>query len=342
MATDGTTRPDTLVTGATGFIGGHLTRTLVQRGHRVRVLARAGSDRSAFADLEVAVEEGGLDDTAALERATAGVRHIYHCAGMSADWGPWSQFARTNVDGVVNLVAAAAKAETVERLLHVSTTDVYGYPEELCDETAAVRDVGLPYNRSKINGERALFAEAERARLPWTVVRPATVYGPRDMVFGVEFAQLLQKRKMVLIGGGMRTAGLLYVSNAVDAMITACHSSATVEKVYNLRDPEPTTWREYVDALATGLGLAAPTLSIPVPLAMAAGRVCEFAFTVLRKQSRPLLTRHAVLLLGIDQSYPIDRARRDFGFGSGVSAAEGIARTVEWLQSPDGRRCVGH
>lgn len=342
MPADDTTGADTLVTGATGFIGGHLTRALVRRGHRVRVLARAGSDRSAFADLAVAVEVGGLDDPVALERATAGVRHIYHCAGMSADWGPWRQFERVNVAGVVNLATAAAKAGTVRRLLHVSTTDVYGYPTVPGDESAAVRDVGLPYNRSKLQGERALFTVAAATRLPVTVVRPATVYGPRGKDFAVELARLLRQRQLVHIGGGRKPAGLLYVANAVDAMIAACLSTATVGKVYNLRDPELTTWREYVGALAEGLGLAAPALSVPVPLAMGAARVFEVAHTVLRKQSRPLLTRHVVRLLGTDQSFAIDRARRDLALDGTVPATQGIARTIDWLRSPEGLRSTGN
>lgn len=303
----------------------------------MRVLVRTGSDRSTLTELPVAVEVGGLDSPAVLDRAVAGVSRIYHCAGRSADWGLWRDFAQANVDGTANVVSAAVRAGTVERLLHVSTTDVYGYPVRPCDETTPVRDVGLPYNCSKLRGEQAVAAAADATGLPVTIVRPATIYGPRSKDFAVELARLLQRRQLVYIAGGTRRAGLLYVTNAVDAMIAACHSGATVGRAYNLRDPEPTTWREYIGGLAAGLGLTAPTLSIPVPVALGVARLCEAAHGASRREARPLLTRHAVRLFGTDQFHSVDRARHDFGFTSAVSTEKGVVNTVAWLSSPQGR-----
>ncbi len=104
-----------------------------------------------------------LTDLDALLRATDGVRHVYNCAGKSADWGPWEEFEQANVTGCRNLVDAAHRAYTVERFVHLSTTDVYGYPVRPCDERTEPNDIGLPYNRSKLLGERAVTEAAERA-----------------------------------------------------------------------------------------------------------------------------------------------------------------------------------
>src|SRR5690606_37722943 len=111
--------PDVLVTGAGGFLGRHLVRGLAERGHRVRVLARPGSDRSPFADTADDVVTGSLEDRESLRRAAAGVTHVYNCAGVSADWGPWEEFRRANVDGPRNVVEAAHHAGSVARVLHV-------------------------------------------------------------------------------------------------------------------------------------------------------------------------------------------------------------------------------
>ncbi|MFD3374080.1 aminotransferase class I/II-fold pyridoxal phosphate-dependent enzyme [Streptomyces sp. NPDC058697] len=331
---------DVLVTGASGFIGGHLTRRLAERGHRVRVLVREGSDRSAFEGVDVEVVIGELGDPASLRRATAGVRHVYNCAGMSADWGPWEEFRRINVDGSRNLVEAAHHAGTVERLLHLSTTDVYGYPVAPCDESAEPKDIGLPYNRSKVLGERAVRQAAERTGLPVTVVRPVSVYGPRSKDFVIEIATLLLSRQMVYIRGGAVPAGLIYVGNLVDGMIAACTSDAAVGKAYNMRDPDPTTWREYVEALARGLGVKPPAFSLPTPVARGVAAVSEKLYGALRVKSRPVLTRHAVHLFDRDQSYAIDRARDDFGFKSEVGFETGVELTLAWLDSPEGRKIV--
>ncbi|MEL3946990.1 NAD-dependent epimerase/dehydratase family protein [Streptomyces sp. LNU-CPARS28] len=326
--------------GAGGFIGGHLTRRLAERGHRVRVLVREGSDRSALAGLDVDVAVGDLGDPDSLRRAAAGVRHVYNCTGLSADWGPWADFQRVNVDGSRNLVEAAGHAGTVARFLHVSTTDVYGYPVRPCAEDTPPRDIGLPYNRSKLLGEQAVRESAARAGLPLTVVRPVSVYGPRSKDFVIEIATLLLSRQMVYIRGGDVPAGLLYVTNAADAMIAACASEAAAGRTYNLRDPDRTTWRTYVEALARGLGVKPPSLSLPAPLARGVATVSEGLYGALRIRSRPVLTRHAVHLFDRDQSYAVDRARDELGFKGDVDFEEGVRLTLAWLDSPEGRARV--
>ncbi|MFF7394348.1 NAD-dependent epimerase/dehydratase family protein [Streptomyces scabiei] len=332
--------PDVLVTGASGFLGRHLVRRLAERGHRVRVLARSGSDRSPFAETADDVVTGSLEDAASLRRATAGVTHVYNCAGMSADWGPWEEFRRANVDGPRHLVEAAHHAGTVARVLHVSTTDVYGYPRKPCDESEPPHDIGLPYNRSKILGERAVQETSEATGVPVTIVRPVSVYGPASKDFVIEIAGLLLKNQMIYIRQGEVPAGLLYVDNAVDAMIAAALSQRTVGRAYNLRDPERTTWREFVEALAEGLGTGRPKLSLPTPLATTVAVVSERLYGLLGVTSRPVLTRHAVHLFDRDQSYGIARAQEDFGFKSEVDFAEGMRRTLRWLDSDEGRRHV--
>ncbi|MGH3415029.1 MAG: NAD-dependent epimerase/dehydratase family protein, partial [Actinocrinis sp.] len=304
---------------------------------RVRALVRRRSDQTALAALPVELAVGSLDDPESLRRAAEGVRHVYNCTGKSADWGPWEEFRSVNVDGCVNLVDAAARAGTVERFLHLSTTDVYGYPAVPCDESAQPRDIGLPYNRSKVMGERAVREAAERAGLPLTIVRPVSVYGPRSKDFVIEIANLLLKKQMVYIGGGRVPAGLLYVGNAADAMIAACTSPDTIGRAYNLRDPELTTWREYIEALAGGLGAKPPSVNLPGALATGVATVSEKLYGALRISARPVLTRHAVRLLDRDQSYPIDRAQEDFGLKSEIGFEEGMRLTLGWLDSAEGR-----
>ncbi|MEU1670877.1 NAD-dependent epimerase/dehydratase family protein [Streptomyces roseifaciens] len=333
-------QPDVLVTGASGFIGGHLVRRLAERGHRVRVLVREGSDRSGFAGSEAGAVTGDLNDLASLHRAAAGVRQVYNCAGMSADWGAWEDFRRINVTGAANVVEAAAHAGTVRRVLHVSTTDVYGYPVRPCDERAEPRDTGLPYNRSKLLGERAVREASERTGVPVTVVRPVSVYGPGSKDFVIEIAGLLLRKQMVYIRQGRVPAGLLYVGNAVDAMIDACASDATAGRAYNLRDPGLTTWREYIEALARGLGAPPPRLSLPTPVATLVATASEKLYGAFGIKARPVLTRHAVHLFDRDQSYGTERAQEEFGFKSPVGFEEGMRRTIAWLDSAEGRRHV--
>jgi nucleoside-diphosphate-sugar epimerase len=320
-----------LVTGASGFLGGRLAEVLAARGEVVRVLARAGSALDYLAGLPIEVTRCGLDDDGRLDEALRGVTHIYHCAGCATDWAPWSVYYQANVEGTRNLLRAAARAPGLQRFLHVSTTDVYGYPRVPCDETHPPVDTGLPYNRSKCLGERCVW-EAANSGLPVTVVRPATLYGPRSKTFGSDIAKLIRQRLMALIDGGRAPGGFCYIDNAVDGIVDAATARDAAGQAYNLADGTGATWKSYVDAIADGLNLPRPWIDMPAPVAFALANVMEAPHRWLRIPGRPLLTRHAVYLLCRDQEYPIEKAKREFRFAPKISYEEGMARMIEWLK----------
>jgi nucleoside-diphosphate-sugar epimerase len=322
-----------LVTGASGFLGGRLTEMLAERGEPVRVLARASSDLRHLSHLQIQIVRGDLGNAAALTEAMRHVRVVYHCAACSTDWAAPSTYLAANVSGTQNVLDAALRAGSVERFLHVSTTDVYGYPRVPCDESAPMRDVGLPYNRTKIKAEEAVWRAHREEGLPVTVVRPATIYGPRGKDFVVEIATLLRQGMMMLIDGGRARGGFSYVDNVVGAMMAAAASPNAVGHAYNLCDETGVTWREYTDALADALGYKRAWLALPFSAAMALGTAMEFPYRLLNASKRPLLTRHAAYLLGREQEFPAARAREDFGFEPRVSFAEGLARSAEWVRS---------
>jgi nucleoside-diphosphate-sugar epimerase len=319
-----------LVTGASGFLGGRLAEVLISAGEQVTVLARSTSDLShlsASPPHALRIVRGDLTDSESLQDVVRGVTHIFHCAAASTDWARMEVYLDSNVRGTEMLLAAAMKESQLQRFVHVSTTDVYGYPAIPCAEAGELRDTGLPYNRTKLQGEQAVWRASQQG-LPVTVVRPATIYGPRGKAFVTDIAELLRHRQMAHIGGGRATGGFLYVDNAAAAMITAAQSTATEGQVYNLSDSTGVTWNTYVAALAAGIGSKAPWIDLPYGLAM------EAPYRLIKAlPGRPMLTRHAVLLLARDQEFPSDKARADFGFVSQVSFEEGIARSVAWLKS---------
>jgi nucleoside-diphosphate-sugar epimerase len=321
-----------LVTGASGFLGGHLAETLVAEGDEVFVLVRPSSATPHLSRLPVHPVIGDLGDIASLRKAVAPVTRIFHCAARSTDWATWKSFFAANVTGTENLLQAAATAPKLARFVHVSTTDVYGYPAVPCDETHETVDAGLPYNQTKRLGELAVWKASRDSGLPVTVVRPATIYGPRGKDFTVEIAALLRQRLMATIDGGRARGGFTYVCNVVDAMVQASVSEAALGQAYNIADGTNATWADYLRLFAAGLGYPSPWINLSSNAATSLARVFEGIYKTLRLPGRPLLTQHAVKLLGIDQEFPADKARRDFGFAPSVSIEEGIARSVAWVR----------
>ena len=330
----------TLVTGATGFLGGAITHALVREGQEVRILARKTSHLHSLSKLPVDIRHGSLEDKSSLVDLFRDIEFVYHCAALVSDWGSWTEFYEANVRGVQNLLEAAQQEGTLRRFVRISTTDVYGYPVEPVAETHPIIDVGLPYNRSKGLGEKAVWDIYQRTGMPVTVIRPATIYGPRSMSIKVEIAALLSQKRMGLFSGGRLPAGLLYIDSAVEGILQAGRSPQTVGQAYNLRDEGNESWFQFVSALATGLELGLPSIRIPSQLAMIIANSYEIVYRWLGIQGRPLLTRHAAYILCRNQDYPIKKAQQDFGFRSKVSFEEGMERTLTWLASEEGREAL--
>ena len=333
MTTPAATIRRALITGASGFLGGRLAEMLAGQKVPVRVVVRASSNLDHLAQWPLEVVRGALTDADLLTSAMRDVSHVFHCAGCSTDWAPAAAYYEANVDATHALLLAARYAGRLERFLHISTTDVYGYPRVACDEEHPRTFVGLPYNETKCLGEAAVIEAHEKAGLPVTILRPATIYGPRGSAFVTDIVSLLRDRSMALFDRGRERGGFCYVDNVAQAMIDAALSPATIGRTYNITDGTNVTWKHYVSELAAGLGLKQPWIQLPSILAMQVGHAMETAYRYLPLPGRPLLTRHAVLLLSRDQEYPTGRAQRDFGFSPAISFAEGMARSIAWARS---------
>jgi nucleoside-diphosphate-sugar epimerase len=321
------------VTGASGFLGGRLAELLASQGHEVVVLARTSADLRHLAHVPVRVVQGHLGELETLKGAMRGVTQVFHCAAASTDWASMETFFDANVRGTENMLQAAVATSGLKRFVHVSTTDVYGYPLVPCAEDHPLTDVGLGYNHTKVLGEAAVWAVHRQSGLPVTIIRPATIYGPRGKAFVTDFAELLRTRLMAYIDGGQRTGGFTYVDTVAEAMMQAAESERTLGMAYNISDGTNGTWKDYVSGLASGLGYRKPWLKLSFGSAMLLAHAMEFPYKSLGLRGRPELTKHAVYLLGRDQEFPNDKARRDFGFAPTVDLTEGIRRSVTWLKS---------
>jgi polyketide synthase len=308
-----TDRAPVLVTGASGFIGGHLAHRLVRDGHRVRCLVRATSDTSLLEELGVELVVGDLTDPASVAGIADDCDVVFHCGALVSDWATTHEIAAINVAGTRNLLAATASAP---RFVHVSTTDVHRAHNW--------------YARTK----RAAEAEVRRARgRDAVILRPATVYGPRSTEVIGEIAAAIGAGKMILVDRGRAIAGLCYVDNLVDAAVLAMSNAGE----FDITDGLDVTWRQLVDDLAAGLGAPRVRWSLPHGVANAIGFSLEHGYRALHRTTgltmRPLLSRQAVYVMGRDQAFDNSRAREVLGWEPRVGYAAGLQATLNWLSA---------
>jgi ornithine--oxo-acid transaminase len=326
-----------LVTGGSGFIGGHLAQRLVAEGREVRCLVRASSDTSLLERLGVELAIGDLESEESLTRATRGCRYVFHCGALVSDWATSSEIARINVAGTRNLLRASLDA-SVHRFIHFSTTDVYGYPGSAAvEETYSAPRFRNWYAETKLRAEAEVRRAGRAGELQTVVLRPSTVYGPRSIEVVGEIAHAIRRGNMLLVDRGRAVAGLAYVDNVVDAALLAQRSDAAPGQAFNVSDGVQVTWKQFTDGLARGLGCREARLTIPYWAANGIGFALEHGYRALHRTTRltapPLLSRQAVHVLGTDQDFSNRKARELLGWEPRVGYEAGLEATLAWLRS---------
>lgn len=315
-----------LVTGATGFTGGHLARTLAARGQSVKVLVRPGSDTSGLTHDRIEIVHGQLTSKADVSAAVAGCDKVYHIAAVFRTAGhPDSHYRDVNVGGTLN-VLEAARAAGCERVVHCSTGGVHGHvANPPADENYRFSPDDI-YQRSKLEAEMEAVAAIRRGQ-PITIFRPGAIYGEGDLRF-LKMFRTIQKRHFVMIGKGTTRLHMVHVDDMVAGIMLCGSSPAALGEVFLLAGPEAPTLNEIAATGASILGVPAPKLHIPVWPVYAAGWLCEMLCVPLGID--PPLHRRRVGFFTHHREFDIGKAQRLLGYAPAISVRAGLERTLRW------------
>jgi nucleoside-diphosphate-sugar epimerase len=323
-----------LITGATGFVGGHLARACAERGWAARALVRPRTEAGELERLGIAVVRGDLTEPAALGPAVEGVGVVFHCAAKVGDWGPVEDYRAVNVEGLRALLEAC-RGRPLRRFVHLSSLGVYAARHHRgTDESEPLPERHMDgYTQTKVESERLALAYAREHGVPVVVLRPGFTYGPHDRTVLPKLIEALRRRHVRYLGTGRRAMNTIYVGNLVDAMFLAAEEPRAVGQVYNLTDGERVSKRRFIEALADGVGVPRPR-PVPVPL-WAARPLAAWMEARARRQgatAAPVLTQARVKFLGLDLDFSIEKARRELGYRPRYSFDEGMRETVAWYK----------
>lgn len=315
-----------LVSGATGFLGGHLAQVLHGLGYRVRILVHKRHRVEHLLALGMEIVEGDLLDAASLARATDGQSVVFHTAGKVTDWGPREEYFQVNAEGTRNVIAACRRSG-VGRLVHVSSLSVLGLPrtrETVTEQTPYPAALPDPYSASKKAAELLVRAANGEGGLETTVVRPGVIWGPGDITIVPRLADLLRRREMILIDGGRNLLGLSHIESLARGLVLAAEAPGAAGQIYHMTDGEEITARAAVDALADVLEVPRARFSLPYGLVYGIAALIEGAALLVRRATPPRMTRYGVRLVACDCRYDIGKARRELGYRPAVTFGEGI------------------
>ncbi len=323
----------TLITGATGFVGSAVARNLLARGHALRALVRAGSDRSNLSGLPIELAEGDLTDPASLARATQGCRFLFHVAADYRLWVPDpASMMRANVDGTRALILAAQSAG-VERIVYCSSVAALGLVGDgtVADETTPVHEdkiVGV-YKKSKYLAEQAVLALVRDSNAPVVIVNPSTPVGPRDIKptpTGKMIHDAATGRMPAYVETGLN---IVHVDDVAEGHALALERGRIGERY--ILGGEDFLLGDLFALVAKAAGRPAPRVKLPLAPLYPVALVCE---ALARFGVEPVVTRETLAMARKKMFFSSAKAKAELGYAP-RPADEAIRDAVTWFSKKE-------
>lgn len=327
------------VTGATGLVGFHVVKHLLENGFAVAANVRNQNRAEKLLALKpsgkLSIVVGDLSDPAPLAKLMSGCTAVIHCAGSVDMQADRRQIFAVNVDGTRTVLQAAITCGA-RQFIHISSLSVItGRQDQYAvDENAPTIYSGEPYADSKVAAEEVVRSAGKG--IATTILRPGFIYGAGERAWMPALIANIKAGKAMLVDGGFRATNVIYIENLSRAVKLALFNERAYGQTYNLTDEKTPTKKELFDAIADGLGLPRVTKSVPRPVAKAVFSVVAVVRPLLPEPTSKSLARFssgAFRLAAVNQGFSIAKAQRELGYVNCVPFSEGMAQTLQQMRS---------
>ncbi|MDR1658193.1 MAG: NAD-dependent epimerase/dehydratase family protein [Deltaproteobacteria bacterium] len=321
-----------LLTGANGFVGGRVSKFLLDRGHQVRQLRRQPPVDELPAGVETVI--GDLTNGQTLPAAVEGVEAVIHCAGLTGMWGDLSTYLETNTMGTVRLLETARR-EKVKYFVYTSTPSVVHSGLDLAgvDETASYSlDSTQPYAYSKMLAERMVLW-ANGPDFKTLALRPHLIWGPGDPHLLPRLAQRAVRGRLFLFTKGPYLVDATYIDNAAIAHVQALEKLASGApadgQAFFIAQGQPMDINQLVNRLLAAVGAPMVPARIPKWLGLSLAGSIERFWRFFKLSSEPPVTIFTARQMSSSHWYNLGKAQRILGYRPLVSLEDGLRRVAE-------------
>jgi 2-alkyl-3-oxoalkanoate reductase len=323
-----------LITGATGFVGGHLADACVRKEHTLSAIVRPTSDVRDLEKLGATIYRGELSNANLVRQAVTEADVIVHCAAKVGDWGPIDEYRQVNVECLRVLLDACKSQGLFPRFIHMSSLGVYATRHHHgTDESEPLpRSHGDGYSQSKVEAEQVALQYHKEWDIPVVILRPGFVYGPRDTTVMPRIIDALRNNRLRYPGGGGAAMNLIFIDNLVNAVFLAVDSEQAVGQVYNLTDGEFVSKRQFIGTIADAMGLPHPTRTPPLWFAWAVTWCAERLAKLKGAKKAPLFNFPRLKFIAYNLDFSIQKAMTELGYRPRVNFEEGIGETMDWYK----------
>lgn len=323
-----------LITGAAGFIGSHLVDFLLEDrepANRLRLLITENDSTEFLPVKNLDIIRGDIRNKGLVKRAMEGVTIVYHLAALSGFGGnTYKDYKEVNVDGTQNLLNVC-RGKDIQKFVFFSTVAVYGLPPWVgeivnWDENRPKAPTEM-YGKSKFESEKKILQAAAKYKLPYVIIRPASVYGPRDkgQLYGLYKA--IKNHYFIKIGNGKNLMHFVYVKDLVKAARQAQLTNRR-EADYIIVSDMPTPFNDVVKYVAASINQTVPNFYIPKDIGLVLSKIMNIFGNIIGIKSPLFPTR--VKVMTTSYSYDINKARMEIGYNPQISFRKGALLTGKW------------
>lgn len=324
-----------LVTGATGFVGGHLIPRLIDEGHMVTCLVRDFKRADALKEkYPVKTVIGDVTIPKSISGISVGIQYVIHLAAIGhtsfVTEESYRKFVGVNEGGTQNLVKEFSRSAELKKFIHFSSTAAMGPIGTTVQNEESKPNPVTPYQKSKNRSEQVITEAYERNHFPGIILRPCMIYGPGGYGEFYKFCRLMKKGVFPKVGLGANLTPLVYVEDVISVTLQAL-KKGEVGNTYIVASEQSIAMDDLHRYITDAIGTKAPYFFVPVPIALVGAKIIEKTSQILGKE--PIVTYRNIKSTVTDRVFDVSKIKREFGYRQSTDFERGIQETIQWYRN---------